>query len=45
MKAVPVEAVAEIVQVPTGPEAVKSPEPEIEPQEDVQLTGIFAVNC
>ena len=34
-----------MVQMPVGPEAVKSPEPEIEPQEDAQLTGIFAVNC
>ena len=34
-----------MVQAPVGPDAEKSPEPEIEPQEDVQLTGIFAVNC
>ena len=34
-----------MVQTPVEPDAVKSPEPEIDPQEDAQVTGIFAVNC
>jgi hypothetical protein len=34
-----------MVQTPVEPEAVKSPEPEIDPHEAVQVTGIFAVNC
>ena len=37
--------VAVMVQVPVVPDAVKSPEPEIDPHEDAQVTGIFAVNC
>jgi hypothetical protein len=37
--------VAVIVHIPVGPEAVKSPELEIEPHEEAQFTGILAVNC
>ena len=34
-----------MVQVPVGPVAVKSPEPEIDPHEVVHFTATFAVNC